>query len=267
MSEINEQIANLLAIGAAQGPVRTVNVDGAPFSIVPTGYKVMDLREFLAAPLRIKADAKFDEAGSFCIYVRKFMDARTVLFANKGACSVSAVFDYHTDANTTGWGDHTGVFQCKKSVEWGRWDGSNGKVMTQTDFARFIEDNLPDIVRPDAAHMLEVSRSLEAKSEVNFGSTVRLDNGQVELKYEEAIKGSACKGKLEIPEVFILSIAPFEGGDPVEVTARLRYRIKEGKLVIWYDLLRAHKVLEASFADVVTRITEVTKLTPLMAHF
>jgi hypothetical protein len=54
-----------------------------------------------------------------------------------------------------------------------------------------------------------------------------------------------------VPETFALGIAVFEGGDRYHVEARLRYRIADGgKMTMWYDLLRPHKVLEDALSFV-----------------
>lgn len=84
--------------------------------------------------------------------------------------------------------------------------------MQQAEFAEFIERNLPDIVEPVGADMLEISRSLQAKKKVSFASGIRLANGQTELTYEEDIQGTAAKGKLQIPEIFKIGIKVIEGG-------------------------------------------------------
>jgi uncharacterized protein YfdQ (DUF2303 family) len=54
-----------------------------------------------------------------------------------------------------------------------------------------------------------------------------------------------------VPETFALGIAVFEGGDRYHVEARLRYRIADGgKMTMWFDLLRPHKVLEDALSFV-----------------
>ena len=103
--------------------------------------------------------------------------------------------------------------------------------------------------------MLEISRSLEAKKKVNFASGLRLSNGQHQITYEETIEGTAAKGRLMVPETFALGIAVFEGGDRYRVEARLRYRIADGgKMTMWFDLLRPHKVLEDALSFVLRSI-------------
>ena len=109
--------------------------------------------------------------------------------------------------------------------------------------------------------MLEISRTLEAKKKVNFASAIRLDNGQNQFTYEEEISGTAQKGQLQIPEEFTIGIPVLEGGASYAVDARLRYRIAEGgKLTMWFELIRAHKVVENAAAEVWSQIEAETGL-------
>lgn len=148
------------------------------------------------------------------------------------------------DQVEAGWRDHTAFYECPLSAEWKAWSKANKNLFEQAEFAQFIEDNLPDIVEPSGADMLEISRTLEAKKKINFASGIRLSNGQQELTYEEQVAGTASKGKLQIPEVFKIGIPVLEGGPRYSVQARLRYRIDGGALVMWFDLLRPHKIIE-----------------------
>lgn len=153
-----------------------------------------------------------------------------------------------------------------QTVEWATWLANNGmgKAKGQVQFAEFIEDNTPDIfkptgsTKPDAATMLEVARELEAKGEMQFVSNVRLSDGRQQFTYNEATNATVGKGKLDVPEEFVIRLVPYVGSALVEVTARLRFRIKEGKLTFWYDLLRPHKVREDAFNSARARVEEAT---------
>ena len=62
----------------------------------------------------------------------------------------------------------------------------------------------------------------------------------MQLTYNEEIDGRAGEaGQLRIPEEFFIALKPFLGGDTFCVPARFRYRIQEGRLVMWYELVRA----------------------------
>jgi len=110
--------------------------------------------------------------------------------------------------------------------------------MAQVDFAEFVENNLAAIVRPTPAQMLEVSTHLVAHREVKFESATRLANGQHQFRYDEQIRGQVAHSSIDVPERFVLGLSPFFKGELFELEARLRYRINEGKLVMWYDLDR-----------------------------
>ena len=114
-----------------------------------------------------------------------------------------------------------------------------------------IEANAIDIVQPAAAEMIQIALTLQAKTKVDFASGIRLDNGQVQLTYQEKIEGSAgTKGELKIPEKFTLALRIFQGGDKYQVEAYLRYRIKEGKATFFYQIIRPERLIEDAFEQV-----------------
>ena len=235
-----------------------------PYVLVPSDCKVQDLENLFPTPSRPKGTIKYRDMQSFCraVEAQKGEDvSETLLYGNLFEPSFYAVFNDHNYC-APGWRDHRATYDCPLSVEWKLWLGANKRVMSQEVFAQFIEDNAPDCVTPDAATMIEIARTLEAKKKVNFASGIRLSNGQNELTYEEEITGTASKGKIPLPELFTIGISVLEGGPRYALNARLRYRITDkGMLTIWYDLERPHKVLEDAAKQVWAAIEEATKLT------
>ena len=71
---------------------------------------------------------------------------------------------------------------------------------------------------------------------------------------------------VRLPDQITLSIPVFENETPSLLYARLRYRIApaDGKLAIWYELVRPHKTLEAAFHDVWKRIADETSVPILL---
>lgn len=130
----------------------------------------------------------------------------------------------------------------------------NRTPKSQEDFSQFIKDNLPDIFQPEgtqypsAAIMLEVSRSLAASSSYQFNQATNLKNGQKGLVFREVIEGVAGpQGEIPIPDAFNIRVPIFLNQKPVDVLCRLRYRISNGKLSMWYDMLRVDEMLAAEF--------------------
>ncbi len=238
------------------------------YAIVPKDHKIEDLTElqYKEAPLlRKKGNVTLFDQASFCAYFDLFADDDSRIFANQPEAKFLAVFDYHgAGEGKPRHGEHRATFGLRPSIEWAAWGGKNGKGMPQAEFAEFIEDNAADVISPDPATMIEVARDLKAKSEVNFASSIRLANGQTQFTYQEEVRGSVGKGNMEVPETFKIAIPIYMGGPRYEMTARLRYRIKEGKLVLWYDLHRVQKLIEEAFLGTVKAIEETTAIQVLM---
>lgn len=229
--------------------------------------KVQDLEHLLATPIRKRETAHLHTVDSFCAYVNRHAhEDAAVVFFDENKSTFSAVLNYHPLSRDgyADWCDHRALYTMPASTEWQTWMRSNNAGKNQAEFAQFIEDNLPDIIEPEGAKLLDMVKTLQAKRSVNFESAVRLDNGATEFVYLEDIKGTVTKGKVDIPTEFKIGIPPYRGEAPFVVVARLRYRINDTKLVLWFDLVRPHKVLEQVQREVSARIAEGTKL-PMFA--
>ena len=228
----------------------------APLILVPEGNSLECIEHTMLSPVRPRGTIKLFDVESFidACEICKHVDGADIYGRRTTNPGFVAVFNDHgTDG--PGWRDWRATYDCPQSIEWATWMGSNGKARSQVEFARFIEDNLPDVVEPASVDMLEISRTLEAKKKVAFKSGIRLSDGQNEFAYEEQIEGTASKGRLKIPETFVIGIPVLEGGPKHRITARLRYRIgPDGNLALWYDLERPHKDLEFAVAAVWERI-------------
>jgi uncharacterized protein YfdQ (DUF2303 family) len=237
-------------------------VHGKTFITVPDGYKVECFDRHMPAPMRKSGTVTLNNSSSFVAFIDQHKTDSTSLYFNDDRQRFIAVFNDHS-AIEPGWRDFTAVYNVPLSREWHLWNNNDEKRMIQEDFARFIEDNLPDIVDPPGSTMLEVSRSLEAHKSAEFKSGIRLSNGSTEFTYNEEVKGTAAKGTLAIPETFQIGIPVLKGGPGYRMTVRFRYRIDGGKLALWYELLRPHKVLEDALDQVAVEIADETGLTVL----
>lgn len=235
--------------------------------MLPEGYRVEDLEGMLPAPTRKRKSTKLQDADGFIFVVneQKVEGATHLYYLQRPAPSFLAVFNDHSK-NAPGWRDHTASYAPPLSSEWQAWLGQNGKRMSQYDFAVFIEEHVADVVSPTGAEMLTMARHFEAKRNVNFSSAIRVDNGAVQLTYDEKVTatGGGQRGALVIPEAFSLAVPVFENGSAYPLMARLRYRIADGgALAIWYDLIQPEKVMEAAVAKLRDVIAEKTDLTPI----
>ncbi|WP_200844022.1 DUF2303 family protein [Pantoea sp. 18069] len=249
------QLASDLAV--SQQKVQYIN--GAPVLILPSGMNVKTFETTMLEPLRKKGTVTLNDAESFVAVVVDQKTDYTRLFSTISPPTFTAVFNHNADG--AGWGDHKAQYNAPLAPEWKAWTGIDGKKMNQVEIAQFIENNLVDVVEPDGATLLEICRTLEAKKKVNFSSSIRLSDGTNQFTFAEEIQGSAQQGQLSIPELFVIGVPVFENGEKWRVDVRLRYRIEEGgRLVMWVELVRPHKVIEEAVKELRARIAEGTGL-------
>ncbi len=257
MDNYDEKTALLIADLSAAG-LKTQETPGGntPFVLIPDGYKVQGLEGFIQndrseRPHRIKQAVEVWDTASFIGYFLKFRDEHSRVFADVNAATVTAILDYHEDGElqvvAPRWGSHKLALSLKKSPEWLLWLASNKKVMDQDTFATFIEDNNPDIVEPSAATMKEIASDLHETHEMDYGSTATAANGSKKLIYTQNNKSTFGKADTTVPEAFKVGIPVYVGGGLVQLVARLRWRVTNGKVSFWYDLLRADAAERAAF--------------------
>jgi uncharacterized protein YfdQ (DUF2303 family) len=260
-------IQSAMAAGAALGDPRSPVADekAGVFAIVPEGYEIESLEGFLPRPLRIVQNPLLHDTDSFITYVNEYgKQGVSHIFFNGEKEQFRAILDYHEKPETPNWCDHTALFQARRSVEFSIWMTQNRKNMTQVEFARFLEDNLPDVVEPNSGELLQIALTFEAKKSVDFSSGVRLNNGQIQFAYDEIVRGTAQKGTIEIPEQFILGVPIHVNGPAYRIPVRLRWRLQEGKVAFWYEIVRPHRFIEDALKEIRERVAKETAL-PVLA--
>jgi uncharacterized protein YfdQ (DUF2303 family) len=209
-----------------------------------------DLERLLAAPRRARGMVVLHEPVDFATYVQRLENDATTVWADDTTLHVTALFNDHTP-DGAGWRDHTAVLEIRRDPDWQAWLTRDGHLDGQTEFAEHLEDQARVIVEPDAATMLEVATSFHARRAASFSRASRLDSGDVQLAWSEETTASAgASGRLEVPRQFTLRLAPFVGVPPVEVVARLRYRLRDGRLSIGYKLDRPDLAERNAFVDI-----------------
>ena len=185
MGDIQAAIAAGAALGDPRQPV--AEPGAGVFTVLPNTYRIESLENYLPRPLRIDQKVILHDADSFIAYVNDFrLAGPSRIFFDVGQEQFNAIIDYH-EIQTPSWCDHTAVFKPRKSVEFETWMATNRKAMTQVDFARFLEENLPDVVEPESAVLLQVALTFEAKKSVEFASGVRLN------KEDQPEEGARCR--------------------------------------------------------------------------
>lgn len=217
-----------------------------------------DLEQYLGEPRQPRGTARITDPTDFVEYANRVTDSEhTTVWADLDTGRVTAVINDHIDAVAAGWRDHTVALALTSDPDWEMWHRLNGKLVDQTTFGEFIEEVAHTVVDPDAATMLEVATTMTAKRNLDFKQGTRLVTGDVQLQYEEITTASAGrKADIEIPSKIVVSVAPWLGTDAFELTARLRWRIEDGRLRIGYQLLRSDRVRLDAFNLIVGVLRE-----------
>src|SRR5207237_2152960 len=128
------------------------------------------------------------------------------------------------------------------SDEWKAWTASNGKQMSQADFAAFLEDRVVDVTDPSSAldtvrkvmeallctfaspsRLLDLARGLTVRINSVVVSAQNLKSGESVLRFETT-HADERGAPLEIPGAFLVTLPVFRGNEAYQLAARLRYR-------------------------------------------
>jgi uncharacterized protein YfdQ (DUF2303 family) len=251
----------------------TTNGESIPFVVIPQSQKVESLEE-LFPPARIKRTVNLLEAGSFIEYVNRFKTANTLIFANvsETGANFTAMLDYHGAAPDLkpAYCAHVAKFEAVETPEWKIWKAANRKPMNQVDFATFLEDNQSLFVEPTGADLLELVRTLHGHRNARFNTALRLDNGSYSVSYDEdvVVKGTstAKSGEMELPPLIQAGLAVFQGADAYKVSARLKSRCEDRRLVLFFETVALHQIVRESIMLLVKQISEGTKIVPMLGN-
>ena len=233
---------------------------------VPDGegrVRLLSTDEHDIAPRHVTGSRVVTDAPSFVAYVNRHRRPGTEVFAHTSSSSVVAVIDSHEGTDhLPGWQKHKLTLGLEHTKAWLAWTARDlgadpSAWMGQQQFAEFIEDRALDVIDPEHARLIEIATKFEATTKVEFGSAVRLDNGEVKFEYTETVgPKKGAKGGIDLPKELKLGLRPYIGGPIYYVYASLRYRIRSEGLVLGIALQRPENILEAAFADIVTEIRD-----------
>jgi uncharacterized protein YfdQ (DUF2303 family) len=261
MNNEAETIAGLAvkATGAA-GVIKSEG--GREYLLVPAGFSHHDVT--LPNSLDVKMPKTIDQsvtlqnADALKEYLNRFKGENSIMFADIAVSRIVGALDYHGPGQGA-LVKHKATLDLPSSEEWKTWSGINGQLKPQLEFARFIEENAPDIKSPDAATLLEAVRDLQARRNVNFIQAVRTDSDNECFEFTDNTE-ARTKDDLELPTKFVLSIPVYFGDPDVEVHAFLRWKLEDAKLMLGIKLHRAEHVRQAAFTLIVTDAMEKTSL-------
>ncbi len=234
---------------------------------VPDGWNVQDCdtEKLLPTPRRKRAIIELTDDDSFIAYItRHGIWTNCTIWADvdyaKNQAKFQAIINDHGEAkDKPEWRDHIARYTPRFSPEFALWMNKNKQTMSQVEFAEFLETNQIDIASPEgfptSADMLQMSLNFEAKQDLRFKSKLRLQNGGVEMVFvNDEDKGTT--EKMKVFDRFALGIPVYFGGTPYQINARLRYRVRDGEVTFWYELIRPDLVMKDATETIIKKIRE-----------
>jgi uncharacterized protein YfdQ (DUF2303 family) len=252
-----------LAVKAAGKPSALMTESGREYLVLPNGFTSTEVTPpnslDVLMPKRIKQHVTLQNAEALVEYLNRFKGDDSVMFADVAESRIVAALDYH-GADKAALVEHRATLALPCSEEWKAWTAISGKLLEQLEFARFIEENAPDVKAPVAGELIEAVRDLQARRSVNFIKAVRTDSENESFEYTDNTE-ARTKGGLELPTKFLLSIPVYFGDPDTEIFAFLRWKLDDSKLLLGIKLHRAEHVRQAAFKLIVTDAMERTGLT------
>lgn len=261
------EVDALLAAGAAMtgDNVTEYWAESCPDAIaavVPDGYRLhiqeTELDRYLPRPKRKTGHVTVVDARSWLAYWAKHkVPGESEVFADVDTGSVTAYLNSHS-VDEPGWGDHRCVLALRETPVWRAWTSTAGRLMTQSQFAEFVDEHAAEFRSPDGSTMLQVAQTLQANTRVSWDAGYRLLDGQRSFSWKETTEARAgSTGHVEIPATFTLVLQVWEGGPVTEATARLRYRVnREGGIEFGYLLDQVQETKAAVFRAITREIQD-----------
>ena len=127
--------------------------------------------------------------------------------------------------------------------------------------------------KPNGAVLLELVRTLHGHANARYSTVIRLDNGAHSINYEEDIRvvgnagGTATKpGEMQLPPQIQVGMSIYHGALPYKITARLKSRISERQLYVYFETIQRPAIIRESILLLVQQVTEKTKIVPMLGY-
>lgn len=222
---------------------------------------MVSLEAFMAAPSRIKQSVSIQSITSFTDYIARHGNESSMIFFDRDSERFVFVADYHGKDGKAAWCDNVATLQLTRTPSCQNWIAKHNQQFGQEAFGLFIEENASDIVNPSAAVMMQLATEMKAKKDVEFESSVKLDNGSFVFGYKESVGATFNNGQTQVPADFQIGFVPFRGmKDGFKLDAKFRYRISSSRLALWYTIPLLAKMIDDALDEVMKSIAETTKL-------
>lgn len=206
------------------------------------------------------------EPASFKDYIIAFKSSTAICRASLSRNEIIAVLDYHGrarqaehDAALPRRCAHTITLKCPFDLDYAKWRVVFDKPLSQGALGILLEDMVHTIAEPAVADLQEAIDELRIDRAVKFQSKVNRRNGTVQLAYEE-VEGEGINGggRVNLPEEIKIVLSIFQGGELVQLDAKLRYAMDKGLVTFRIVVPGLDKVERDQFRRIGEDVRSVT---------
>lgn len=199
-----------------------------------------------------------EDLASFVEIVTRFQNDTSAIFASQAENRIVAVLNHDPASGQPteygGWKDRLVVYQLSLSTELNHWKEVRSFV-TQERFSEFLEERANDIVKPEAAKVLDVANSLSLTETMEFASKKKMSNGDHQFVFKKETTTS-----IDVPGKITIQVPLYEGDIRVNIEGLLRYRVSNGQLVFQVLFPDLEAMMRAQFRDIVSRLRAISAI-------
>lgn len=252
-----------------------VTVEGIPHIAIPKDFSIKSAEEILSSPARDRRIVSVVDVDSFKTYLDIHKTERSEVHVNVRWPTSTSRHDLAIgycddgDSSKTSWRDHVVFLSPVLSKDFEDWMKVDGEELSQLDLVRFLDRHLSNIVKPEedktapsAAEVMTFVSNLSDVRKVEFKKSVNLDNGRVQLSYNE-IDESGATSNITIPKSFWVQLKPIVGHQAeYKIRVTLRYRIKDmTNLIFTLEMRDVQSLLEVIREEIIKDLCE--KIAPV----
>lgn len=250
-------------------------VEGVPYIAIPSDFNIENAEKILPSPTRDRRTVTVVDVDSFKMYMDIHKTVRAAVHVNvlwpTSDYKKELALGYCDDGNTstTSWRDHEVRLSPVLTKDFSDWMGIDGKELSQLDLVRFLDKHLSNITKPEedktapsAAEVMTFVSNLSDVRKVEFKKSVNLDNGRVQLSYNE-MDENGSSSNITIPKNFWVQLKPIVGHTAeYKIRITLRYRIKDmTNLIFTLEMRDIQSLLEVIREEIIKDLCE--KIAPV----
>ena len=103
--------------------------------------------------------------------------------------------------------------------------------------------------------MIELSKGIAIHQSSKVKTVTDPQTGEVKLQYETEHNDHTGQ-RISVPSMFCIALPVFKDRPPYRVAVRLRYRLKEGEIKWFFELINPEKIFEHAINEIITKIKE-----------